>query len=209
MNPAARIEDADPAQLVRLLEAALRWLQEEWFEPWLTDEAHRDLVGDLDVDDRRQVQHLGTPYLQERLEEVTDLVREMARDLVAFRGEPGDAVARWAAAHRRPLAYVVDLYELAARRNAQVRAIVERAGWEAQPPGLLLSETAEDAFTILYEGLQRLAGILEEAARARGAALPPGRGLLDQEFRDARSDDGRFHEAHRRAWGIGGRGGRR
>lgn len=155
------------------------------------------------------MQRLGTPYLQKRLEEVTDLVREMARDLDACRGEAGDAAGRWAAAHRRPLAYVVDLYELAARRNAQVRAIVERAGGEAQPPGLLLSETAEEAITILYEGLQRLAGILEEAARARGAALPPGGALLEREFRDARSDDGRFHEAHRRAWGSGGRGGRR
>lgn len=73
----------------------------------------------------------------------------------------------------------MDLYELAARRNAQVRAIVEGVGWEAQPPGLVLSETAEDAFAILYEGLQRLAGILEETARARGAALPPGGALLD------------------------------
>lgn len=209
MNPAARIEDADPAQLVLMLEAAVRWLQEEWFEPWLTDELHRDLVGDLDVDDRRQVQHLGTPYLQERLEQVAGLVREMTSGLEACRGKAGDAAARWAAAHRRPLAHVVDLYELAARRNAQVRAIVERAGWEAQPPGLVLSETAEEAFAILYEGLQRLAGILEEAARARGAALPPGSALLDREFRDARSDDGRFHEAHRRAWGSGGRGGRR
>ncbi|HVM14915.1 MAG TPA: hypothetical protein VM287_11390 [Egibacteraceae bacterium] len=90
-----------------------------------------------------------------------------------------------------------------------MRAIVEGAGWEVEQPGLLFSETAEDAMTILYEGLQRLAGILEDAARARGAALPPGRALLDREFRDARSDEGRFHEAHRRAWGSGGRGGRR
>lgn len=208
--PAADIEDADPAQLVRMLEDALGWLKEEWFNPWLSDEAHRDLALDLDVDDRQQVQRLGTPYLEERLDEVTHLVREMAGELLdAPPTEAKDAAAWWAAAYRRPLAYVVDLYELAARRNAQVRAIVEGAGWEVEQPGLLLSETAEDAMTILYEGLQRLAGILEEAARARGANLPPGGALLDREFRDARSDDGRFNEAHRRAWGSAGRGGRR
>lgn len=210
MNPAARIEDADPAQLVRLLEDALRWLKEEWFEPWLSDEAHRDLALDLDVGEREQLQRLGTPYLEERLEEITDLVREMTRELLdATPTEAEDAAARWAAAHRRPLAYIVDLYELAASRNAQVRAIVGRAGWETEPPGLLLSETAEQAIAILYEGLERLAGILEDNARARGAALPRGGELLDRELGDALSDDDRLADAHRRAWGHVGRGGRR
>lgn len=103
----------------------------------------------------------------------------------------------------------MDLYELAASRNEHVRAILEGAGWETKPPGLLLSETTEDAITTLYEGLQRVAGILEEAARARGAALPPGGELLDREFGDALSDGDRFMEAYGRAWGIAGRRGRR
>ena len=86
------------------------------------------------------MQQLGTPYLKERLDEVARLVRDMTRDLDACPEHPGEAVARWAAAHRRPPSYVVDLYELAASRNAHVRAILERAGWETQAPGLVLSE---------------------------------------------------------------------
>lgn len=60
--------------------------------------------------------------------------------------------------------------------------------------------------TILYEGLQRLAGLLEDAARGRGVALPAGTDLLGQELTDALADDQRFIEAQRRAWGSGGRG---
>lgn len=206
MSVYARIEDADPRQLGRLLEDALRWLNEEWFSPWLADRAPADLAADLDVDARVQLQRLGTPYLKKRLDEVAKLVRDMTRDLDARLEHPGEAAARWEAAHRRPLSYVVDLYELAASRNAQVRAILERAGWETQAPGLVLSETAEDAMTILYEGLQRLAGLIEDAARGRGAALPAGTDLLGQELTDALADDQRFTEAQRRAWGSGGRG---
>lgn len=73
----------------------------------------------------------------------------------------------------------------------------------------MYSETVEEALTILYEGLQRLAGILEDNARARGAALPPGGDLLGHELADALSEDDRLDEAHRRAWGHVGRGGRR
>lgn len=94
MNQAARIDDADPAQLVRMLEDALRWLNEEWFDPWLSDEARRDLALDLDVDEHQQVQCLGTSYLQERLDEVVDLVHEMTRELDACLQETGDAAAR-------------------------------------------------------------------------------------------------------------------
>lgn len=206
MNIHARIEDANPEQLGRLLEDALRWLNEEWFSAWLDDEAADDTAADLDVDERRQLQRLGTPYLKKRLDEVAKLVRDMTRDLDARLEHPGEAAARWAAAYRRPLSYVVDLYELAASRNAQVRAILERAGWETPAPGHVLSETAEEAMTILYEGLQRLAGILEDSARGRGAALPAGTDLLGQELTDALTDDQRFTDAQRRAWGSGGRG---
>jgi hypothetical protein len=205
MNVHARIEDADPRQLGRLLEDALRWLNEEWFSVWLDDVAADDLAADLDVDARRQLQRLGTPYLKERLDEVAKLVRDMTRDLDACLEHPGEAAARWAAAHRRPLSYVVDLYELAASRNGHVRVILERAGWETPAPGLVLSETAEEAMTILYEGLQQLAGILEDAARGQGAALPAGVDLLGHELTDALTDDQRSTEAQRRAWGSGGR----
>lgn len=86
----------------------------------------------------------------------------------------GDAAAQWAAtAHRRPLAHVVDLYELGQPQHtcARHRGIC-RAGRRSEQPGLLLSETAEDAITILYEGLQRIAGILE-GARPRPLGDPP------------------------------------
>jgi hypothetical protein len=155
-----------------------------------------------------QLQRLGTPYLKKRLDEVAKLVRDMTRDLDARLEHPGEAAARWAAAYRRPLSYVVDLYELAASRNAQVRAILERAGWETQAPGLVMTETAEEAMTILYEGLQRLVGLLEDAARGRGAALPAGTDLLGQELTDTLADDRRFTEAaaHVRLDAAPGRG---
>lgn len=201
MNAIERIEHAGPDGLVGLLYSAVRWLHEEWFDPWLDDpRVAMDEVG-CDVDGG-PLHHLGTLYLGECLDDLAEMVDDVAHGLASPVSDAQDAAAQWAAIHRRGLALVVDLYELAAARNADLRRMLEQEGCEVAPPGLLLSETTEDAITILYEGLQRAAGLLETAARTRRVCLPPAGELLEREFADALSDGDRFMDAYRRGWGI-------
>lgn len=186
MNLHARIKDADPRQLARLLEDALRWLNEEWFSAWLDDEAADDLAADLDVDTRRQLQRLGTPYLKERLDEVAKLVRDMTRGLDACLKHPGEAAARWATAHRRPLSYVVDLYELAASRNAAGARHPGtcRLGDAGARPGV--ERDRRGAMALLYEGLGAPGGRAGARARGRHAGALAGHGAARRGSRPAR-----------------------
>lgn len=199
------VERATDDELARRLCIAVMWLREAWFAPWLeVDRGDLDLAEALRASaDPSLADRLGDDQLARRLDELAGVVEQIAGWVTAT--DPASTtLEQWRVVQRPAIARVVDLYESACRRNADVLERCARLGFKCEPPGLLLTETVEEAITELYDGLAAAAGRLERRLRGRGVEVEDPARLLNWELAYSRSDDQRFEEAAARAWGRHG-----